>query len=229
MAIGTSAGAQQLTPRPPPPAHRRRPRTPRPATARHGSVGGDGVAQPGRDPQPGDRGHQRLSLIGIGHRFQGEHVRARLGQHLQPRPVPGRQFPHAAPVPTRYSDPSASAAPYGPAEPATHRARPSPASWSRGPRKVHAAPHQPGRLTAAKLSPREPLEGCLITRRRRDLGPARKNGRCASRISSGASINSRADHSESDRSFPRTSSSVTRPPSATSTASPGTNTLTTPL
>src|ERR687898_1305835 len=49
--------------------------------------------------------------------------------------------------------------------------------------------------------------------------PARKNARWTAVISPGASIRSRADHSASERSCPRASSAVARPPSVTRTVS----------
>src|SRR4051794_17674279 len=45
--------------------------------------------------------------------------------------------------------------------------------------------------------------------------PARKKARWTAAISAGASIRSRADHSASERSCPRTSSAVAMPPSVT--------------
>ena len=89
MAASTSAGAQQFTPDRYHFRHaggdRERLGQRLPGTSPPGS---DGVAQPGRDLQTRDRGHQRLSVIDIGHRLQREHVRAGPGQHLQPWPVP---------------------------------------------------------------------------------------------------------------------------------------------
>src|SRR5918992_4630961 len=48
--------------------------------------------------------------------------------------------------------------------------------------------------------------------------PARKNARWTAMISPGASIRSRADHNASERSCPRDSSAVARPPSVIRTA-----------
>src|SRR6202008_3133866 len=51
----------------------------------------DGVAEPGRHADRAHQVDQSFGLVDIGHRFQSEHVRAGVGQDLQPRTVPARQ------------------------------------------------------------------------------------------------------------------------------------------
>lgn len=138
-----------------------------------GAVTRDGVRQPGGRPQSAHRPQQRLGLIGVRDRLEGQHIRPDEIQHLQAGPVEGLQLGHTQPV----SAPVLGAVREHRAvrsDRGRHVERPPDAPPSRVHRRVdgqlHALGDEFGRPVVLDPALREALEGGLVAGGDRHVG-----------------------------------------------------------
>ena len=199
------------------------------------AAGGAAVGARQRQPGPGagrqlrQQAEQDRRLLLRGHRLDREQVgtRTRPAARAGPRgspAAPGRRPRSRRCTPTRRRAPP-------------RRGRPTrrPGDVRRPPARRSAAASRAS-VTLDLISAAASVRGDALRRRSprrwpgssrssRPCAPARKNARCVARTSSGSSRSSRADHRSSDRSCPRCSSSVARPPSRTTTSAPSTGSV----
>ena len=127
----------------------------------------DRVAQPRRHTEPTHQADQRLGLIDVGHRFDGQHVGSRIGQNLHPGQMPVGQLCDRQPV---SPDVLLAVGQRRAVRPDRRGHPPAVASGLLAGRRgeFDAAPHQPLGVVAADSTRRETFEGCLVAGRRRD-------------------------------------------------------------